>query len=230
MRTTLAIIEAALSRGLDLNLQAPAARSLLYRRMSLRQRGIFARAAQINPEYYGAEAIGTLTAGAIDIDLMPTDGVLEAEAITKVLIEDKGTSGYDNGDQVSVIPDSEKAAAYYAPRVTIKNRVIAQVATDLTLVTSIRVHYSYRPVALLDAEDGTSTVSLEDPFDELLVLDIYRWLLKKTLGLDAAIKDAAIKVVGEEEAELLATFDDHIRNYVPGMIARNAQQQGRVRG
>jgi hypothetical protein len=232
MRTVEQVSVAALSRTLDFGANAPSTRSLLYRRISIRQQELFSFAAQVNPEYYGTFAIGTLDAGAIDLRLMLTDGVREAVAVTKIQVEamTAPSTTYAVGDEITIVPASDDPGAYLAPRATIRDHVLRQVGTDLAEVEDIRMSYSYRPDPLAENEAGTTEVGLEAPFDELLVIDLTRHLLAKTLKMDAAVKAAAIVELTEEEKVGMAEFTAHLSRFLMGRQSRMAHSQGGLGG
>lgn len=231
MRTYGEIVTAALARALDWNVRAPSTKSVMYERISAQQQELLAFAAQVNPEYYGVAAIGTLDAGAIDLNLMAGDGVLEAEAISKVFVEDEGTHEIlEAGDEVTVIPGADDPTAFLAPRVRVRNKVIEAIAEDLDGVTSIRVEYSFKPVSVSATEDGSTEVVMDRPFDDLLVIDLARDLARKSLQLEPEVKSAIATLLNEEEKELKARFEAHLLNFLAGQTSRFGRTQGRRAG
>ena len=73
------LVEQALSRCAEYGGNYPATRSLLYRRLGVRQQELFAAAARANPEYFGATAIGTLDANkAVSLATMGSPASSEA--------------------------------------------------------------------------------------------------------------------------------------------------------
>lgn len=145
-------------------------------------RGLYKDAALLNPEYFGTLAIGTLDAnGAIDIGLtgdpLAPDPVAAMELISRIEIEDPGTSGLAAGDEVHIVALTDLDAAF-APRVTIRGNIIRQVGTDLADVTSIRVYYSAQPLSPADL-DSTLDALWREEFNELLILDLAIYLALK---------------------------------------------------
>jgi len=182
----------------------------MYRRLSVRQQQLFARAAAINPEYYGVCAVAPLSNGAVDLKDLG-DPVYRADSLSRIEIADKGTSGYANGDEVHVVALTDPDAAL-PPRVTVRNGVVAQVGTDLNGVVSLRVFYSRLPLSI-GPNDGSKELELLDPFQELLVVDLARYLVEHTLGLDATLRGQALPLLEAEEKDLLALFDAHVKAY-----------------
>lgn len=234
MRTALQIAQAGLARALDFRIEAPATESLLYRRMSIRQQEIFAFAAQVNPEYYTIEALGQLDAGGIDMGLMLGDDVKEAVAVVSIIVETLiGSPSEDApalGDTIHMVPASDDPRAYLAPRVRVRNKIIQQIDTDLVDVESIRMAYAYRPDPLAENETGTTEVELEAPFDELLVVDLARWLARKSLSLEPATKTAIIESLSAEEKDLIGQFEAHLRRFLTGRESRQGHTQGQLGG
>lgn len=222
---------AALARALDWNVKAPSTKSVMYERISAQQQELLAFAAQVNPEYYGVSAIGTLDAGAIDLNLMAGDDVLEVEAIAKVYIEDEGTSEtVAAGDEVTIVPAADDPAAFLAPRVRVRNKVLEGIAADLTGVTSLRLEYSFKSASVSATESGSTAVVIDRPFDDLLVIDLARDLARKSLQLEPEVKNAIATMLGGEETELKARFEAHLLNFLAGQTARFGRTQGRRAG
>jgi hypothetical protein len=236
MRTYEQIAVGALTRALDFGGTVPSTRSLLYRRASVRQQELFSWVAEQNADYYGAEAIGVLDAGAIDFLLMVDEGVREAVSVGKVFVESMTAPvppadyPYAVGDEITVIPDSDDPTAYIPPRATVRGHILRGIGSDLDEVEEIRVHYSYRPLPIAEAEDGTTEVEIEQPFDELLVVDLARSMARKMIDLDPARKIAIVETLTAEEASLLESLGAHVRQFTAGRTARHAQSQGRLRG
>lgn len=207
---------AALARCGDMGILGGGTRSVLYRRASIRQQQLFSEAAKINPEYFGEVALGTLVNGAVDIDAMVPSGVADCEAVYRVEIGDKGTSTYANGDRVSLVSVNDAASVGIAPRVTIQNRVIRQVGTDLALVAKVKVYYARRPAAPLLA---ASVIELPTPFEELLVLDLAVWLVK-TADTSNERKENLLLALQGEEKELAAGFAQHLTSFTQAFESR----------
>jgi hypothetical protein len=132
------------------------------------------------------------------------DPVEAAEVISRIEVEDPGTSGLVAGTEIAIVPLTDPSAAF-PPRVTVRNGVIRQVDTDLAGVTSIRVYYSRRPFRI-DDQDATRTIALPEPFQELLVVDLARWMLRKEATIPAETRQVALAALDAEEQEMLANF------------------------
>ena len=228
MSTVDQVVVAALSRAADFGAAYPGARSVLYRRLSHRTHQLYAAAARWNPEYFGVSAVGTLASGGVSFSTMGSRGAtnptFSPELIISVEIADKGTSAYTNGDEVNVIQHNDPDAAA-APRVTIRNQAIQQVDTDLTDVTSLRMSYSRRPFRL-NADDQAETVDFPEPFEELLVIDLAKWIVRKILDPAVDQRTAAMESLNEEEAETLVNFQQDVESFTSavetGRFARTA--------
>lgn len=236
MNTFRTIMEGALARALDWNVTVPSAKSVMWARISNRQQELFSFAAQVDPEYYEVEAIGTLDDGAIDLDAMLEDGVLEVVKATRAKVEELIADPVSEtppavGDDIKLIPASDDPDAY-APslRATIKNKVFKQVGTDLADVLTIHLFYSYRPNATAVDENGLTEVSIEAPFDALLEIDLARDLARKTVGMDPVAKAAIITGLDDEEKGMLLTFADHIRSFSAGRESRMGHTSGSLTG
>lgn len=219
MATVEELVIQALARAMEFGDNFPATRSLLYRRLGVRQQQLFAAAARVNPYYFGDIAIGTLdAAGSIDINLSgdpeAADPVENMELISEVAIEDPGTSGFAAGDEVHVVPLHDPEVAF-APRVTIQGHVIRQVGTDLANVVSIRLYYSRRPFRI-DPDDAASPISLPETFSELLVVDVAKYLLRKAATIPQEVRQVALTALEAEEQEALGNFIEHVREFTAG--------------
>lgn len=208
---------AALFRALEFTNTVPSTRSVLYRRIGVRQQQLFARAASVNADYFGICATGGLDDGAADLgDFAPP--VEAPESITRVEIADPGSSPYDEGTEIRVVPSTD-VGVELPPRMTLRNRVLRQVSTDLAGVLSIRVAYSRVPLAIGPA-DGAVTVQIPAPHDELLVVDLTKTMLTKGVDMDGAARGAALELLATEEAELLLAFDSHVASFAGNRSAR----------
>ncbi len=233
MRLYSDILDGALARALDWSTRQPTSKSVLWRRISIRQQELFALAGQVNPEYFHAKAVGTLDGTAIDLMLMEADGVKVPVLVTAALIETMAVVvplPYAVGDKINIIAEQDDPDAYLAPRARIRGHVLEAVGEDLDDVTHIRLLYAYRSATAAVDEDGTSTLELDAPFDELLVVDLARHLARLSLELEPDKKAAIIAAYGEEEKELLGQFADHLENFLSGMTSRGKRTQGRLGG
>lgn len=234
MRTVAQIVDAAKARATEFGGSVPTTHSVMYQRVSVRQQELFSIAATVNPEYYALYAIATLDdpnlPGGANLRDMFASAVKEAVRVTGVWIENKGTSSYTNGDKVHIIPASDRPEDHIAPRVTVLNHIIQGLLGDLDDVTEIKVRYSYRPDPLAQTEDGSTEVEVEQPFDELLVVDLARNLARKTVDMEAGRKKAVVEELNEEEKELLAAFTAHIQGFLADQESRYHHTQGALGG
>lgn len=199
----------ALSRTADFT-SATKTRSLMYRRVGVRQHQLFSVAGNHNPEYFGASAWSNLDANkAADlrdfIAPVPTPEQVQQVTIHTVA----GGSPYVVGREIAIVSVSD-AGAELPPRMTLRDAVLRQVGTDLATVTAVRVWYSRQPVAL-GATSETTATELPTPWDELLVLDLARYLLRSAKDSEARTK--ALQELADEETEMLAGFIAHVTNY-----------------
>lgn len=192
----------------------------MYRRVGLRQQQLFSRIAQADQEYTGTWADGTLDADArLDLkDLL--DPLPAAGRITRIEIKDRGSSSYTNGQNVQIV-NTNSAEFRGDPRVTIRDYLVegytppGQNATnDLDGVTSLRVYYPRMPAAL-DGSDKAKEIELESPWDEMLVLDLAIWLIRRAPDVSLADRGEAIGLMGAEMAELDAEFEEHFTRFQP---------------
>ncbi len=229
MSTVNDLVTAALSRASDFGAAYPGSRSVLYRRLSNRLHQLYAVAARWNPEYFGVSAVGTLDAvdGVSFSTMGASGGTYAPELVSRVEIADKGTSSYTNGDEVNVVQLNDVDAAALAPRVTIRNQAIQQVGTDLALVTSVRLYYSRRPFRLA-ATDGDTTVDFPEQLEELLVIDLTRWVTRKATNPPLEQRAAALKSLDDEEQEMLVNFEQEVASFTSaaetGRFMRTAGQ------
>lgn len=210
---------ASLARAVDFGIKAPVGRSPAYRRVSIRQQQLFSRAAKINPDWAGVQASVPIVAWASSLAVDLTDLVdpaEPAELITRIEIADKGGSAYANGQEVNIVKLADPNIAD-PPRVTLRNWIAQSVGNDLLNVTSLRVFYSRIP-AVMDTPDCNPEIP--SPHDELLVIDLTRWITKKTISLDAGTKTAIIATLDAEEKEAIENFDAFVARYSDATISR----------
>jgi hypothetical protein len=170
-------------------------------------------AARWNPEYFGVSAVGTLDSGGVSFSSMGAfGGTYAPEMVSRLEIADKGTSTYTNGDEINILQLNDPGVAL-APRVTVRNQAIKQVGTDLALVTSVRLYYSRRPFRLAATEDGSTTVDFPEQWEELLVIDLTRWITRKAINPPLEQRAAALKSLDDEEQETLANFEQEVISF-----------------
>lgn len=192
----------------------PAVRSVLYRRINVRQSQLTIAAARNNRDYYGVAAIATLLGGAADVNDILTP-VPPPELIHKITVDTVAAGAVPNiGDEVSIVRLGDETAEE-PPRVTLRSGVLRQVGVDLLNVLTLKVYYSKLPDALLPAEPGTTLVALPNPHDELLVIDIAKLLVGRSMRGEP--NDTAKKIVldslTEEEGKMEAAWIQHVRGW-----------------
>ena len=225
------IIEHAKERGLFFGMTFPTTSRVLYRRIEVRQQEIFSQAARVNPDYFGVSAIGTLDAnGFVDIkDQQASVDVDPAANITRVEVEDAGTHPtLVTGDQINIVPFTD-VQADLPPRMTLRNFVLRQVGTDLAGVVSVNAFYGYRPENKATPLDGTEVAELPSVYQELLVIDLMKWVMKQTLDMDVAGKASAIAALSEEEAEMSGAFLTEVGDFAGAQVSRFGSVRGSQR-
>lgn len=202
----------AMARTSEITSHYPSGRALMYWRLSRRQRQLMALAGRTNPDYYGTYATSNLDGNqAVDLRDIAAP-VPTPELIEEVTIADKGASAYANGDRITIVPFHQRDAEL-PPRATLRDLILQGVDTDLVGVTTIAIYYS-RLAAELAPTDAQTNLDIEDPWNELLVLDLQRFLLEKADRLDANIRTAAFTQIAEEEKALLDSYLSHVAAYV----------------
>jgi hypothetical protein len=224
----------ALARCAEFANEYPQTRSVLYRRLGVRQQQLFAAAARANPEYFGATALGLLDSnGAITLsgmgDPAATDPVPNMELISRIEVAQSSGSGVPAvGTEVNVVPVTDLDAAL-PPRVTVRGQVVAPVGTDLAGVTKLTVYYSHRPFGLRPT-DGKVVVELPEPFQDLLVLDLARYLLRKAASLTREVRQVALAALDAEEQETLSNFIASVQSFTSAVErGRFGRSQGATR-
>lgn len=177
------IVVQGLARVQEFTRSYPAVRSVLYRRVSIRQQELAAMAAKVNRDYFGAAASVVLIAGAADLnDIIAPVPV--PEMIHKIQVDTIGAGALVAvGDEVSIVRLGDEIAEE-SPRVTLRAGVLRQYKADLLNVTGLKVFYSKIPDSLLSTELGTTVVAIPAPYDELLVLDIAELIVERALHGD----------------------------------------------
>lgn len=225
------IIDNAKARGLEFGSSFPTTNRVLYRRIEIHQQELFSQASRINPDYFGVSAKGPLDAEfALDLKgLEVSVGVDPASAVTRVEIQDAGTHPtLVTGDQVNLVSQSDREAAL-APRMTLRNFVLRGIGTDLTGVVSVCVYYGYRPENFATPMDGTEEAELPDVYQELLVIDATKWMLKQTLSMNVEARAGAIAALSEEEDEMSGAFMAEVADYAGGQVSRFGDVRGSQR-
>ncbi len=200
------IAVAALARGMEFSNEVPQTRSVHYRRIRVREQQLFVRASEINPDYFGISTSIALVAGEADLSTLGT----QAERIAGVRINGIGTSSYTTGESVNIVPIDDPNSGL-APRAHIRDYRLIQYAAELALVASVWIDYSKRAATTVDAADEPD---LPEQFQELLVIDDTKAMLRRTIALEPEIKKLAINSLNEEEAEMMDYFDRHVERFV----------------
>lgn len=204
------LVERALTRINELTNSYPSTRGPMYERQGIRQRELFVRAAQINPDFYGRSVTQPLVSGAVDLSALPD----VPELVQRIEIASPGASGYLAGDDVAVVSLTDPSGEL-APRMTVREGRAVQVGTDLTGVTSITIWYAFLPTPIPITAPPSTLLSLAQPWDDLLELDLSCWLLDQATALDAAVRKLTIDRWRAEEASKLSRFDAHLRTVTP---------------
>lgn len=204
------MVRQALIRVDDVTDTYPSTRGPMYRRIGIRQRQLFVRAAQINPDYYGADITAVVSGGSIDLSTLGD----VPELLQRVEISDPGTSGYAAGREVSIVSLTDPEGEL-APRVMLRQLILAQVGADLANVGSLRLWYAHIPAAIAASNDGTAPLSLDQPWDALLEVDLAKWIVGKATALAVDVRAAAIGAFAAEETQLMGDFEAHLRTVAP---------------
>ncbi len=215
------VVENALARTLDWDGEFPSSRLPMYRRVGVRQQQLFSMASKINPDYYGQRAGAALDA-QYRLDLRDLDGATDldqAVGVQRVEIEDAGTSSYASGDEVNIV-SVDDIEADIAPRVSIRDQIIKGVGTDLLNVVSLCVYYPRFADMPDDDEDGTTDIQLIQAYQELLVIDLTKDLVRKCLSIEPDVKSAIQQILNEEEQELLTIYMADVKAYSIGQHQR----------
>lgn len=208
------VVESALARIAGTGDQPKSARSPFYHRIGVRQQQLFVEAAKVDPEFYGVCAIGTLEDGAVSIAAMAPP-VKSAAAITRIEIEDPGTSGLAAGTEVVPVRVQESDYAMDSPRVLLRNRSIISLGGDLDGVVSIKVSYPYQPEPITA---GDTELELPDPFGELCVVDLAKWMLRRIPATEL-VQQLTQSLNAEEEA-LLADWAAYVGTFADSRQGR----------
>lgn len=212
MLTADELVDQAFGRVGEIGGKYPSARGPMYRRVGYRQRQLFVRAAQVNPERYGTCATANLTTAMADLNDIVAP-VPTPELIQRAEIANAGTSGYAVGQIVTIVGVAD-AAAELPPRAYLRDGVLIGVSTDLDLVTSIKVFFARLPDLFL-LTDASKTVELEAPWDTLFELDLSIWLVEKATALTAEARLAALTSFKAEESALERDWIEHVEGYTP---------------
>jgi len=217
------IIVAAKSRAFDFGADFPTTSLTLYRRIEIRESEIFGLANRANPDYFGKNLVGALTARG-DLNLASVDVVGStvdpASTITRVEIEDEGTHPkLQCGDKVTIISHADPDAGI-SPRMWLRNFVLHGYKTDLDGVVSVCVYYGYRPAPRTLPHTGAETSELPSVYQELLVIDLIGWMLRQSISMDPEKKAAAIGLLDGEETKSMSGFMAEVQDYSGAQVSR----------
>jgi hypothetical protein len=197
---------AALSRAEEYGNEWPGTRSVFYRRVGVREQQLMVRAAEINQDFFGKSVSINLVAGVANLaTLNPV-----AERVAGARINGVGTSAYATGTRVTIVPIDDPTYSGLAPRATLRDYTLTQVGADLALVASVWIDYSKRPTVKALATD-VPEIPLH--FHELLVLDLVKWMVRKSSIVDTKQRLEIAARLSEEETELLADYDEHVERF-----------------
>lgn len=217
------IVEAALSRAMDFGQDFPTTRRVMYRRIEIREQEIFSLAARVNPDYFGVNAEGFLDSLG-DVDLRTLDLVGSAidptSSVTRVEIQQPGTHpSLVCGQEVSLVTPNDREAAL-PPRMWLRNFTLHAVPGDMVGVVSVCIYYAYRPAPRTLPMTGAESSELPSVYQELLVLDLTKWLLKQSISMSTEIKVAATEILNAEEQAMVGTFSQEIQDYAGAQVSR----------
>ncbi len=189
----------------------PTTRSLMYRRIGVRQQQLFADAASINNDYFGTCASVALVAGAADLRDIASP-VPTPQQIQKIIVHAVGVgSVWAVGKEVAIVALGD-IEAELSPRMTLRDGVLRAVGTDLNNVTEVMVYYA-RQAKMLGPSDANTATEVPSPFDELLVVDLAAYLLQGVAAVEGNARAAALASLGAEEESLLGAWTEHVESY-----------------
>ena len=212
------IIDEAQSVCSDYAVPYPTTKSVMFLRVNQCQKELFARAAEVDQEYYGLQADLTLDAsGCADLSGISETAAFPMERIDDVRIHVANEPELI-GTRVNIVPAYD-AEAHLAPRATIRSHVIAGFSEDLAGVGKLRIYYTRRPRTI--GRDGLVAgaelqvpVELESPWDYLLVWDLILDLIRRTDAADKDRKEKLGMLVKESFDRLLADYLAHVAGFV----------------
>ena len=213
------IIDGAIAIVSDYTDNWPASRPTMMRRINQKQQQVFSITPKWDREYYGICAICRLDsdgrADLEDIEAQDDGSVYEIEMIDDIRISGTKPSGgdYDVGQRVNLVPAYD-AENHLAPRMTLRSRRLESYGNDFEDKNrgyrQVEIFYSRRPLTIKpDGIVGDNPdeidVELESPFDDLLVWDLAKDLIRRTIDMDP--------MISEVETELLASYEAHVLGF-----------------
>jgi hypothetical protein len=194
------------------------ARSILFARMSARQRELFTFASAIDWEFFGECVVATLDGGGVDLALLETQiDMYPIESIQLIRIADPGASEYESGTRVSLVRLDDGRA--FPPRATLRSHILRGYADDLAEVASVIIWYARRPheIRMDGTVGGPGVVELPEPFHVLLALDLAKYILAREPETNGSAAMATIQAL---EDQTMASFGEHIRGSYRALEAR----------
>jgi hypothetical protein len=204
---------AALAEAAEFGSTFPTTRTTLYRRASTRQQQLFAMAAQIDPDWAGFCVEGDVVDGAVNLAPMlrgDVEGIPAAERVSRVHVNDPGTSVWSGGKEVAMVPSDDMTVGL-PPRVTLRGGIFRSVGSDLDGVVSLSVYYSRRPAPVSGSDH---VLEIPEPHADLIVYDLARSLVQKAVAIDAKVREHAVAYFNGQETAALAAFREYIQNFV----------------
>lgn len=204
---------AALAEAAEFGSTFPTTRTTLYRRASTRQQQLFAMAAQIDPDWAGFCVEGDVVNNEADLGPMlrgEVDDVPAAERVSRVHVNDPGTSVWASGREVAMVP-SDDTGVGLPPRVIYRGGIFRGVGNDLAGVASITVYYSRRPAPITGPNQ---VLEIPEPHTDLIVYDLARSLVQKATAVDAKVREQAVAYFNGQEEAATAAFREYIENFV----------------
>lgn len=176
MSTTCAQVIARAAERSNLNDSALISETELLAYITSFERRVFLAAARENPDFFGREGnTATRTTGQT-WTISTTPGNIAAVSRVEVQAITGTVPGVAVGDEVNIISVTRNPDTALAPRVYLRNRVITEYDSELSVdvnnfVTTLKLFYSYLP----PARASTATaLDLPDEFDQLVVLPLAR--------------------------------------------------------
>jgi hypothetical protein len=226
------IVDNAKARAIDFGATFPTTARVLFRRIEIRQQEIFSAASRVNPDYFGVSASGVVDPVTLSADLKDMEAAVDvdpASQVSRVEVQDPGTHPtLVAGDEINVVSLHDIAAAL-APRMTLRNFVLTSVGQEVAGVATVLVFYGYRPENKTTPLDGTEPAELPDVYQELLVIDLVKWMLKQTVELAPETKAPALAVLSEEEEEMQGAFMAEVTDYGGAQVSRFGDVRGSQR-
>jgi hypothetical protein len=192
--------------------------TLLWQRIAQRQQEIVAKAAEANRGYFLTEAVAFVDNSRVELRTLMYEGAsgsLEVsllDRIFRVEVEESGTSPWTPGTEIHVVPVLDPGVAF-PPRMVLVGSQLRAVGGDLQGVDHVRIFYQARPSVQVAAE--TESV-LPDPYGELLVYDLAKFMLLRIARVKEEDEDPAYSMIRGLEKSLEAQFLEHVSRFALG--------------